>query len=259
MIGDVMFLNKIMTAKQGFVHLFSVGQAGYIIKSKNGKLLGIDLYLSNCVERLEGNIGYKRLLPQLLSPDDISFDYLIATHPHYDHFDIDSIPILMKNHKSKLFASVNCKKEIDNLDMNMDNVQLVSSGDYYSDKDICIHFVNCDHGQSAPDAFGVIIEIDGLRILAVGDTSLRLDYVDEYLKYGKIDIMLAAINGAYGNLNEKECAILSKAVNPVLTIPCHYGMFADHGGNPGEFLKYMSEICPNNRLLLMAQGEGIQL
>ena len=69
----------IISAKTSKTTLFSAGQAGYIIKSSSGQLLGIDLYLSDCVERLEGNIGFKRLLPRLLAPYDIAFDCLIAT------------------------------------------------------------------------------------------------------------------------------------------------------------------------------------
>ena len=72
--------------------LFAAGQAGYIIKSSSGQLLAIDLYLSNCVERLEGHKGFKRLLPQILDPSTLTFDYIICTHPHLDHFDIDAVP-----------------------------------------------------------------------------------------------------------------------------------------------------------------------
>ena len=64
-----------------------------------------------------------------------------------------------------------------------------------------------------------------------------------------------SINGAYGNLNEQDCARLSKAVQPHLTIPCHYGMFASHGGDPGVFRRYMQEECPENAYLLMQMGE----
>ena len=91
------FTLKVLTAPEGSTYLFSVGQAGYIIKSKSGQLLGIDLYLSDCVERVEGNMGFKRLLPRILNPYDINFDLVIATHPHLDHFDMDSIPELLAN------------------------------------------------------------------------------------------------------------------------------------------------------------------
>ena len=89
--------NKIQNAKLGETHLFYVGQAGYIIKSSKGTTLAVDLYLSDCVETLEGQIGFKRLMPKILQPKDIDFDYIIATHPHWDHFDIDSIPQMMDN------------------------------------------------------------------------------------------------------------------------------------------------------------------
>ena len=42
--------------------LFYVNQAGYVIKTKNGTTLGLDLYLSDCVERFD---GFKRLAPKV--------------------------------------------------------------------------------------------------------------------------------------------------------------------------------------------------
>ena len=43
------FAISVLTAPLGKTYLFSVGQAGYIIKSKTGQLLAIDMYLSECV------------------------------------------------------------------------------------------------------------------------------------------------------------------------------------------------------------------
>ena len=70
------FFVKVLTAPLGKTYLFSVGQAGFIIKSANGQLLAIDLYLSDCVERIEGNAGFKRLLPKILSPYDINYNFI---------------------------------------------------------------------------------------------------------------------------------------------------------------------------------------
>lgn len=253
------FSTKVFSAPMGNTHLFFVGQAGFIVKSKKGSLLGIDLYLSDCVERIEGHIGFKRLQPKILHANDIVFDVLITTHPHTDHFDIDSVPKLMANSKTRLFASVDCAKEVGRLYMNDDRIRYVSPGEFFEESDFKIHFINCDHGSGAPDAFGVIIEVDEKRICIVGDTCLRLDRTDEYLSKGVIDILIAPINGAYGNLNEEECAILSDALEPELTIPCHYGMFASHGGSPEKFISIMNSKYKDKRYLLMTQGEGICL
>lgn len=249
------FALKVLMAPIGKTHIFSVGQAGYIIKSKSGQLLGIDMYLSECVERIEGNMGFKRLLPRILSPYDLEFDVVIATHPHKDHFDIDSVPELLSNNKTKLFASVDCSKLIVELEMTETNVTYVKPGNEYITGDFKIDFISCDHGSGAPDAVGVIVTVDGKRILEVGDTCLRLDRVDEYTKFGEVDVLIAPINGAYGNLNEEECAKLAGQIKAKLTIPCHYGMFASHGGNPGKFYQIMNELYPEDKFMIMAQGE----
>lgn len=249
------FAIRVMTAPLGKTYIFSVGQAGYIIKSKSGQILGIDMYLSDCVERIEGHMGYKRMLPKILSPEELEFDVVIATHPHKDHFDDDIMPELLANRRTWLFASIGCEKEVNRLGMNKDNITYVKPGDVYLHGDFTIDFVNCDHGTGAPDAVGVVVTVDGKKIYEAGDTCLRLDRVDEYKAKGPFDVMIAPINGMYGNLNAEDCAKLADALKPKITIPCHYGMFASHMGSPGEFYKIMTGKYPENKFLIMTQGE----
>jgi L-ascorbate 6-phosphate lactonase len=249
------FAETISAADAGKTHLFAVGQAGYIIKSRSEQLLGIDLYLSHCVEPLEGHVGFKRLLPQILQPSELQFNVLIATHPHYDHLDVDSIAELMSNGNTRLFASVDCRKLLVEQGVNLNDVTFVTPGDIHSVGDFTLRFVNSDHGAGAPDAVGVIVEVDGKVIFEAGDTCLRLDCVNEFKQAGHIDVMIAPINGAYGNLSEHDCAVLADALKPTITVPCHYGMFASHGGNPGLFINIMNKQYPQNKYLLMAQGE----
>lgn len=255
----VLFSQKLIESPSEQTNLFSVGQAGFVVKSKRGKLLGIDLYLSDYSERDEGHIGFKRMLPKILGTKDILFDYLIATHEHSDHYDYDSMAALMDNGHTELFASVECERLSNSLGIDANRCNYVKPGDVCELDGIKILFINCDHGTGAPDAVGVIVEVDGFRIVEVGDTCLRLDRKDEYLSRGAIDVLIAPINGAYGNLNEEECAKLSASLKPRLTIPCHYGMFASHFGLPGKFMEYMKQLCPENEYLIMTQGEKLEL
>ena len=178
---------------------------------------------------------------------------------HFDHFDFDSIPELMSNGTTHLFASVECEGLVRELRMTNDGITYIKPGDTYEQGDFTLHFVNCDHGTGAPDAVGVIVEVDGKIIYEAGDTCLRLDRADEYLAFGQPDVMIAPINGAYGNLNEEDCARLAATLKPKLTIPCHYGMFALHGGNPGLFMNKMREICPELSYTLLTQGEAVTI
>ena len=253
------FSVKVLAAPFGKTHLFSVGQAGFIIKSASGQLLAVDLYLSDCVERVEGNVGFKRLLPKILSPYDLEFDVVIATHFHRDHFDIDAIPSLAANVKTKLFAAEDCKDSIEQLEMKNENVTYVKPGMTCKHGDFSIDFVNCDHGTGAPKAVGVMVRVDGKLIFETGDTCLRLDWVDDFKEIGTPDVLIAPINGAFGNMNEQDCVELANALNAKLTIPCHYGMFASHGGNVGRFYDIITQKYPGNAFCIMAQGERLTI
>ena len=250
------FASRILSAPLGKTHLFFLGQAGFVFKTSKGTLIGVDLYLSNCVERFD---GFKRLMPYLLDPSEIIFDYIIATHKHYDHFDIDSISTLIENHQTHLIAAIDCKKDIEQLEIQQKKVTYVRASDQYDGKDLKIYAVFCDHGLSAPDAIGLIIELDDKKIYIAGDTSLRLDKAQEISRLGPFDLMIAPINGAFGNLNEEEAVLLCGFHQPRLFIPCHYWNFAEHGGNPGVFADLMNTKYPSQSYLLMTMGEGIVL
>lgn len=248
------FAEKVLTTKGPA--LFATGQAGFIIKSASGQLLAIDLYLSNCVERLEGHKGFKRLLPQILDPSTLKFDVIICTHPHLDHFDIDAVPEMVSK-GGKLLCSVDCEKLVHQLQMEYYEKQItyIKPGDQVTVGDFNITFVNCDHGQGAPDAVGVAVQIDGRTIYEVGDSCLRLDRTEEIPQ--PLDILISPINGIYGNMNSEETVKLAEVLQPKLTIPCHYGMFASHGGD----LKAFYDLSTEKKIpaLIMQQGEAYKL
>ena len=252
-------IEKVRSARLGKTHLFSVGQAGFVVKSASGQLLAIDLYLTDCVERLEGHAGFKRLLPKVLAPDDLVFDAVVCTHQHLDHFDTDAVPAMLANGHTRLLCSHDCEELI--MQLGMDNfleaISFVAPGDSRSIGDFQLDFVNCDHGEAAPGAVGVIVTVDGKRIYETGDTRLRLDWLDEILAFGHIDVLVAPINGRYGNMNEVDCSQLSGALCPTITVPCHYGMFASHHGDVGLFYEIMLKM--GLPALIMAQGEQLTL
>lgn len=247
------FTTKVLTAKGPC--LFATGQAGFILKSSSGQLLAIDLYLSECVERLEGNKGFKRLLPQILSPSDLAFDVVICTHPHLDHFDIDAVPEMVAK-GAKLYCSTECDKLVKQLQMEyyMERISYIKPGDNAIDGDFEISFVNCDHGAGAPDAVGVVVKVDGMTVYEVGDSCLRLDRINEIPQ--PIDVLISPINGMYGNMDSEDAMKLAKALKPQVTVPCHYGMFASHGGDLKQFYDLMTE--KQLPFLLMRQGEMLR-
>lgn len=237
--------------------LVSLGQAGFILKSQKGQTLGIDLYLSDCVERVEGHDGYHRLMPKIIEAQDLQLDVIIATHFHRDHFDVDAMTDLMLNKNTHLLCAYDCKADVEQLDIDINRVTYVKTGDKVHIGDFEIFFTHCDHGDGAPQAVGALITVDGKNILEVGDTSLHINWKDEYLSVGPLDVLIAPINGAYGNLNEQENVLLTQLLCPRLTVPCHFGMFASHGGHPGLWRKLLLEQIPNQKYKIFTMGEGV--
>lgn len=251
-------MDSFTASRLGVTHLFCLGQAGYILKSKQGQTLGIDLYLSECVESVEGHDGYHRLMPQIADPKNLQLDVVIATHFHRDHFDIDAIPALMKNGNTKLFCAYDCKEDVNRLRIEESQVTYVKPGDFVQVGDFFIRFIHSDHGAGAPQEVGVLVTVDGKNILEVGDTSLHLDWKEEYLQAGPLDVLIAPINGAYGNLNEMECAELANILSPQITVPCHFGMFASHGGNAGVFIEKMRKQGSAYKVFTMGEDYEIK-
>jgi L-ascorbate 6-phosphate lactonase len=70
-----------------------------------------------------------------------------------------------------------------------------------------------------------------------------------------VDIVVPPINGMYGNLNGVEAARLAADCGAQVAIPCHFWTFAEHGGNPAEFMDACKLYAPTARALLMAHGE----
>ena len=239
-----------LTVPEGTVGVCFLGQAGFIFKTSDNQLIAVDPYLSNCCERY---FGFKRLMPYILEANDLVFDRIIVSHAHYDHFDPDSIPVLMSNGHTELIGAKDVKAECDRLEIHQ-NVTYLSCGETLERGSLKVTGLPCDHGELAPDALGLMIEISGKRIYMMGDTAYRPDLL-ENAELHHTDLLILPINGAFGNLNEEEAAKVIKELTPGLAVPCHYWNFAEHGGNPGIFQEKMKELAPTGMYRLMRQGE----
>ena len=239
----------------GKTSLNFVVQAGFVLKSKKGTTMGVDLYLSDCVERFD---GFKRMSPKIMDPS-FPLDYVVASHHHLDHFDIDAMPFLMSNRRTQLICCEDCREHVADLHLDESRVSYVKEGNMVECDDIIVHAVFCDHGNSAPLAVGFVFEIDGFKVYLSGDTSLRLDKAPEISQFGPFDVMVAPINGAFGNLDEKGNIELCRFHNPKLSIPCHYWTFAEQHGDPGLWMELMEEMLPEQKYKLLAPGEQLLL
>ncbi len=231
------------------------GQAGFILETPNGFRVGIDLYLSDCCNRY---FGFKRLMPYIFKPQELNLDLLVATHAHYDHFDPDSIPLIMTNEKTRLLCAYDCLEEVKRLTLDESRISYIRENEVFKNDEITIKAMPCDHGEETPYAIGLLIEIGDKKIHIAGDTCFREDnFSNPEIK--NADIFIMPINGAFGNLDEYEGAKAAGIISPKLCIPCHYWNFAEHGGNPHLFMNEMKEKYSNIKYLIMRPGEETEI
>ena len=231
-----------------------LGQAGFIFESSTGATLALDPYLSNCCE---GLYGYKRILPYLVEPENFDVDSVLITHEHEDHMDVEALPVIGAKFKPYFFAG---PRAYDWLFENLSDAKLekMERGKLVQFLDYAIIPVPADHGYATPDALGYIIEMDKIRILSTGDTSLRLDFVEQYSSRGSIDILILPINGKFGNLDTEDAATLTEILNPSMVIPTHIWNFIEHGGNYEEFILRTRSSKTKAEVYPMRPGETLK-
>lgn len=250
----MLFADKLKSAwpKPGQICLFWLGQAGFVIKNSKGELVAVDVYLSDLAEKKDGN---KRLMMSIINAEDFTPDLVLATHCHTDHLDLISIPTFLKN-GSHLYCSTGsydmCRQE----GLPMDRISAVKAGDKIHFKGFDIKAVFADHGDAEPTAVGFVIVTDGIKIYFTGDTSYQANRM-KCAAENDVDILILPINGEYGNMNERDAAMLAAQVHAKLTIPCHFWTFARHQGSPYKFEIEMEHIAPKFSEYTMAQGEMI--
>jgi L-ascorbate 6-phosphate lactonase len=247
---------KELHVEPGSLAIFWLAQAGFVYKSPAGMIVYVDAYLSDCVHRMLSDVlyGFKRIMPAPLDPEEVDADVVVCTHSHPDHFDYDAIPVLARNAKIHFVAAPDCRVEFEKLSIPENRYTIIHEGETLTFGDVRLTGVYADHGDLAPEALGVMVQSGDIKVWQVADTAYRPDKWQEIFAAG-VDVIIPPINGAYGNLDGVEAAKLAHDAGARVAIPCHFWMFAEHGGSPAQFLDACKELAPEVEPHLMAQSE----
>lgn len=233
------------------IAIFWLAQAGFVFKTSGGRIIYLDPYLSDVVERM---FGFKRMMPAPIGAEDVAADIVLCTHEHLDHMDTDALPVIATNTKARFAGPVECLKEFAKLGFPAERCVLLERGRTVDLDGIQVTGVYADHGDYAPDALGLVIAIDGVRIYHTGDTAYRGEEMRAAAAM-KPDVAIPCINGAFGNMDSHDAAQLVRDAAPRLAIASHFWMFIEHGGDPASFLSECKALAPDTEAIVMRPGE----
>ena len=259
---------KRATANDFVVHLWWLGQSGFLVKYGNRFLL-IDPYLSDSLTKkyATSDKPHVRMSERVIDPARLDFvDVVTSSHNHTDHLDAETlIPLMKANPAMRIVTpAANCEFAAGRLGIDPATILAADEGKTINVAGFLITGIIAAHPQVERDEqgrskyLGYVIQAGFCTIYHSGDT-LWNDAILEQVKRFKIDIALLPINGdrperrVAGNLNGPEAARLAKAIGARMVIPCHYDMFEFNTASPDEFLRECGKIGQNYRVLRAGQ------
>ena len=230
-----------------------LGQAGFAFKTSSGKIVYLDPYLSDAVERM---FGFKRLSLPPIAAEDVRTDYFVLTHEHADHLDVDSLPIIARNNPScKFVAPAGCVEGLDAAGVAPSARMMIEPNQRYDLGDLVIHTAPADHGDGSDTALCLVLELGGIRVFCSGDTALQAAAINRLCDL-QPDIAMVCINGGFGNMNHVDAARMVGHISPRIAVPHHFWTFAEQGaGDPAGFIHACRFLCPDVQVMLLKPGQ----
>lgn len=267
------FLTDVRNAEPGKLHLWWLGQSGFLIQWLGHHLL-IDPYLSDSLTKKYARTDkpHVRMTERVIAPEQLDFvDVVTSSHNHTDHLDGETlIPLLKANPDlTVLVARANVDFAADRLQVTPERLTSIRVHEgpitiaSFSFQAIPSAHETLEQDENGDHKYiGLIIQVGGRTIYHSGD-AIPYEGLVETLKSWKIDIAILPINGrdpargVAGNFTGQEAAELGKAIGTGMVIPCHYEMFEFNTASPQGFVDAAVSLRQPYRLLKC--GERLSL
>jgi L-ascorbate metabolism protein UlaG (beta-lactamase superfamily) len=260
-LADDTFLDDVGRAPVGAVHLWWLGQSGFLVKSR-GRFLLCDPYLSDSLTRKYAGTDrpHARMTRRVVDPARLRFvDVVTASHAHTDHLDAETLREVLGGR-----AQLVCPSEIADLARERSGVEPVTLRDGESTRiaGFTIERVPAAHEELSPEFAGFVVTSGPHRIYHAGDTVWH-DAIVERVRPHEVTVALVPINGrapergVAGNLDGREAARLAHAIGAQVAVPMHYDMFEFNTARPDAFVREAERIVQAVRVV--RAGERLAL
>jgi L-ascorbate metabolism protein UlaG (beta-lactamase superfamily) len=264
-LQDDDFIASVHAAQPGKLHLWWLGQSGFLVKWQDAHLL-IDPYLSDSLTKkyAQTEKPHVRMTQRVVAPERLDFiEVLTSSHNHTDHLDGETIIPLIKVNPDLtiIVARANLDFAAKRLQVPPSRLSAITAdSDALTVGPFKFHAIPSAHEQLEQDEngehkfVGYVIEAGGRTIYHSGD-ACPYPGLAERLKNWKIDLAILPINGrdparqVAGNFNAAEAISLGQEIRAGTLIPCHYDMFEFNTVRPDVFIKLANQQAVHQRVL----------
>lgn len=212
-----------------------LGQAGLLFET-NGKIIIVDPYLSNSVEKIEPQ-NYRRVAVEEKFLQ-IKPNIILLTHNHLDHTDPETLCYYLGTESEvTVLASGNAWQNVRKAFGGVKNnyVQF-NRGTEWTEGELYFKAVYAEHSDDK--AIGVVMTAEGKTYYITGDTLYNEKIFQDLPE--KIDYVFLPVNGRGNNMNFADGARFCRKIN-AKAIPLHCGLFDEI--NMEEW-QYENKILP---------------
>lgn len=256
--------------QSGALALWFIGQCGFILKSHKHTVM-IDPVL-NDITGDDGNTVRNYTFPFV--PGEIAPDYVFCTHGHIDHLAAETVSgIAQSSPDTKFVIPAGCRCTALDAGLLESSLLTVEDGcDISLGDGLRVRAVSAAHPTHVLDsgnadmALGYCVELEGIRVVHLGDTYLTERLLHSLEGLESPHIFLPPINGddrframrnCIGNMEAEEAAKLAVHLKADLSIPTHYDMIAQNTVDPLRFAAELRRLSPTAKWHIPALGERV--
>jgi L-ascorbate metabolism protein UlaG (beta-lactamase superfamily) len=213
-----------------------------------------------------------RLVPSLLKPEEVrGVQIVLGSHDHADHIDRPAWPAMAAANPEAVFVVPAPVAPGLQRDLRLGEARIIGlrDGESVTKGGVTVSALPAAHEilerPSIPGAYahlGFVVKGNGVILYHAGDTCLY-EGMQDRLRAHRPQIMFLPINGrdakrlragCIGNMTYQEAADLAGALEPALTVPAHFEMFAGNTEDPALFAEYMAVKYPALRTCVPVHG-----
>ncbi len=219
-----------------------LGQAGFLFQAAGTRIL-VDPFLAGHEER-----AYPP--PPLDAVAGPGCDWLLVTHDHLDHLDVESLPrIAARSSALRVAVPEPLAERVRELAPGVETVAVTAGqvlGLGAAGRAIVVPAIHADdpfegYSEGSGRYVGYVLELDGVAIYHAGDTLVTGELLAA-LGGLRIDVALLPVNGRSffrerqglaGNMDFREAVGLAREVGATMLVPIHWDLFAGNSERPG--------------------------